>query len=159
MRFHGFVSKSEVDVLVWGIVPQSEWPKQRPMISKQNHENKRYKVIIITQYTSRDHSIVHYPLCYICECTVDQTQKYHGMSFGWVWPNLRLHLHSSIISKAEILYCFFTNDATMHEHNVEFGNFIPAKFAFWREIFAILRGNLLFRWIFCTFLTQNSKHL
>ena len=25
----------------------SEWPKQQPMISKQNHENKCYKVIII----------------------------------------------------------------------------------------------------------------
>ena len=60
MRFHGFVSKSEVVVLVWGICPEgrsprenSEWPKQQPMISKQNHENKCYKVIIIIHYRKR----------------------------------------------------------------------------------------------------------
>ena len=27
----------------------------------------------------------------------------------------------------------------MHEQNVEFGNLIPRKFNFWREIFAMLR--------------------
>ena len=32
--------------------------------------------------------------------------------------------------------------------NAEFGNLIPEKFCFWREIFAILRGYLSFRWIF-----------
>ena len=39
----------------------------------------------------------------------------------------------------------------MHGQNVEFGHLIPGKFCFWREIFAILRGYLSFRWIFCIF--------
>ena len=42
----------------------------------------------------------------------------------------------------------------MHGKNVEFGNLIPGKFGFWREIFAILMGNLSFRWIFRVFFLQ-----
>ena len=48
----------------------------------------------------------------------------------------------------------------MHGNNLEFGNFIPGKFCFWREIFAILRGNLSLRWIFwCVFLVKKSENL
>ena len=43
----------------------------------------------------------------------------------------------------------------MHGKNAEFGNLIPGKFCFWREIFAILRGNLSFRWIFWYFSSKN----
>ena len=35
----------------------------------------------------------------------------------------------------------------MHGQNVQFGNLIPGNCCFRREIFAILRGNLSFRWI------------
>ena len=39
-------------------------------------------------------------------------------------------------------------DVVMHgEKNAEFGNLIPGKCCFWREIFAILWWNLSFRWI------------
>ena len=43
----------------------------------------------------------------------------------------------------------------MHGKNVEFGNLIPGKFCFWREILAILRDNVSFRWIFCSFFYRN----
>ena len=45
----------------------------------------------------------------------------------------------------------------MHGQNVEFGNLIPGKFGFWKEIFAILRGNL--DGYFCRFLTKISENL
>ena len=35
--------------------------------------------------------------------------------------------------------------------DVDFRNLIPWKFCFWKEIFAILRGNLSFKWIFRSF--------
>ena len=38
-----------------------------------------------------------------------------------------------------------------HGQNVEFGNLILGNFLFWREVFAILRDNLSFRWIFKNF--------
>ena len=47
----------------------------------------------------------------------------------------------------------------MHGKNVEFGNLIPGKLSFWKEIFAILRGNLSFRWYFCLFLTHFSENM
>ena len=34
---------------------------------------------------------------------------------------------------------------------MEFDNLIPGKFCFWREIFAILKEIVLFRWIFWYF--------
>ena len=43
--------------------------------------------------------------------------------------------------------------------NVEFGNLIPGKFCYWREIFAILRENWSFRWIFQSFSFKNSWKL
>ena len=46
----------------------------------------------------------------------------------------------------------------MHGQNVEFGNLIPGKCCFWKEIFAILRGNLSFRWIFFIFFLKNSEN-
>ena len=39
----------------------------------------------------------------------------------------------------------------LHENKMEFGNLIPGKLCFWREIFAILRENLPFRLIFLSF--------
>ena len=45
---------------------------------------------------------------------------------------------------------------TKHREKVEFGNLIPGKICFWREIFATLRGNVSFRWIFQSFLTKKE---
>ena len=39
----------------------------------------------------------------------------------------------------------------MYGKNVESRSLIPRKLCFWREIFAILRGNISFRWIFLSF--------
>ena len=44
----------------------------------------------------------------------------------------------------------FTGEC-MHGKNVEFGNLIPGKLCFWREIYAILRENISFRCIFLSF--------
>ena len=46
---------------------------------------------------------------------------------------------------------------TSIEKNVELENLIPAKFRFGREIFAILRGNLSFRWLFLLFSYKNFR--
>ena len=48
--------------------------------------------------------------------------------------------------------------SSMHGQHLEFGNLIPGTFCFWREIFAILRGNLSFGWIW-SFLTNISENL
>ena len=41
------------------------------------------------------------------------------------------------------------------DKNVKFGHLIPGEFCFWREIFAILRGIFLFRWMFWSFSSKN----
>ena len=43
----------------------------------------------------------------------------------------------------------------MHGKNLEFGNLIPGKFCILEGKFAILREDLLFRWIFWSFSYQN----
>ena len=47
--------------------------------------------------------------------------------------------------------------STCMDTNVEFGNLIPVKVCFWSEIFAILRGNLSFRWIFWYFFSEKFQ--
>ena len=45
----------------------------------------------------------------------------------------------------------------IHGENGEFGNLIPGKCCFWREIFAILRGHYHFDGYLGLFLTNNSE--
>ena len=58
-----------------------------------------------------------------------------------------------------ISYLIYYSIVPLHacKKNVEFGNLIPGKICFWREIFAILRENLSFRWIFRSF-SYNKSH-
>ena len=51
------------------------------------------------------------------------------------------------------------NIMVMHGKDVEFGNLIPRKYSFWREIFATLREIHHLDGYFGLFLTTNSKNL
>ena len=49
-----------------------------------------------------------------------------------------------------------TQSDSTHGTNVEFGNRIPGKYVLLEGIFAILRGNVSFRWIFLSFSTNSD---
>ena len=71
-------------------------------------------------------------------------ERNHLKFKGTFWRKLWLRVHGN-------LPFLIIGSSTCMEKNVEFGNLIPRKFSWWREIFAILRGNSSFRWIFWSF--------
>ena len=83
------------------------------------------------------------------KCKVSQIRM---LCLGEMWQ-VRLRVHGGLYACLACLEaCMnWTLLVGMHGKNAEFGNLIPGKFCFWREIFAILKVNLSFRWIFWSF--------
>ena len=109
-------------------------------------------------FSSRPHQSIYESLYKISGKHSDATQQ--SMQFSlYIFFSVQCTFYTDCIKYIMYHTQLPTTTNTQHGKNVEFGNLIPRKFSFWREILAIFWENSSIRWIFLSFHTKNSKNL